>query len=61
MDEISVEKVPEVDFGKVRRIEGYEKIVRNHAPYLSDESRLADEGAELLFFRETRRNSLPSL
>jgi D-lactate dehydrogenase (cytochrome) len=50
MNEIIAEAVPEIDLAKVRCIEGYDEIARNHAPYLADESKLADQGADYLFY-----------
>jgi len=50
MHDITSETVPSVDFKVVRCIEGYSEISKNYSSYLSDESRLAHQGAEYLFF-----------
>ncbi|HBF42243.1 MAG TPA: FAD-binding oxidoreductase [Desulfobacteraceae bacterium] len=50
MHEIVSERPAAADFNKIRCIKGYEEIVHNFSPYLSDESNLADGGAEYLFF-----------
>ncbi|MBE9574354.1 MAG: FAD-binding oxidoreductase [Proteobacteria bacterium] len=53
MHEITSEIVPPVDFKRVRCIEGYGEIARNYSSYLCDESKLAHQGAEYLFFPTT--------
>jgi len=50
MHEITSEIVPPVDFERVRCIKDYSEISRNYNSYLSDESKLAHQGAEYLFF-----------
>jgi D-lactate dehydrogenase (cytochrome) len=50
MHEITSEIVPFIEFKRVRCIKGYGEISRNYSSYLSDESRLAHQGAEYLFF-----------
>jgi len=50
MHEITCEIVHSVDFKSVRCIKGYGEISKNYSSYLSDESRLAHQGAEYLFF-----------
>ena len=50
MHEITSESMPSVDFKGVRCIKGYGEISKNYSPYLSDESKLAHQGAEYLFF-----------
>ena len=50
MHKIITEIVPTVDFKGVRCIKGYNKICQDYSPYLSDESKLAHQGAEYLFF-----------
>ena len=50
MHEISSEIIPSVDFKTVRCIEAYSEITKNYSSYLSDESKLAHQGAEYLFF-----------
>lgn len=52
MHEITSEKVPAVDIKKVRCIKGYKEIINSYSSYLSDESSLAHQGAEYLFFPE---------
>ena len=50
MHEITSEIVPSVDLKRVRCIKDYSEISRNYSSYLSDESKLAHQGAEYLFF-----------
>ena len=50
MHEITTETLPIVDFSKVRCINGYDELCQNYELYLCDESRLAHQGAECLFF-----------
>jgi D-lactate dehydrogenase (cytochrome) len=50
MHEIISQPLPQVDVASVRCIQGKEEIAANHAPYLSDESKMAGEGADYLFF-----------
>jgi len=53
MHEIITEIVAAVDFKGIRCVKGYNEIVRNYSSYLSDESKLAHQGAEYLFFPAT--------
>jgi len=50
MHEITSEIVPFVDFKRIRCIKDYSNISRDYNPYLCDESKLAHQGAEYLFF-----------
>jgi D-lactate dehydrogenase (cytochrome) len=50
MHEITTETLPIVDFSKVRCIKGYDELCQTYELYLCDESRLAHQGAECLFF-----------
>jgi len=53
MHEITSEIVPPVDFKRVRCIKGYGEIAKDYSSYLCDESKLAHQGAEYLFFPTT--------
>ncbi len=55
MHEITSEKIPSVDFKRIRCITGHSEIARNYNPYLSDESKLTLQGAEYLFFPANER------
>jgi D-lactate dehydrogenase (cytochrome) len=48
--EIRCETLPAVDLAAVRCIEGKDVIAAQYAPYLSDESKMAGQGADYLFF-----------
>ena len=50
MHETTSEIVPFVDFKRIRCIKDYSNISRDYDPYLCDESKLAHQGAEYLFF-----------
>jgi D-lactate dehydrogenase (cytochrome) len=50
MHETTSEIVPFVDFKRIRCIKDYSNISRDYNPYLCDESKLAHQGAEYLFF-----------
>jgi len=50
MHEITSEAVPSVDFKGIRCIEDYSEICQDYSPYLCDESKLAHQGAQYLFF-----------
>jgi len=50
MHEITSEIVPAVDFKGIRCIKDYSEICQDYSPYLCDESKLAHQGAEYLFF-----------
>ncbi|MBW2003677.1 MAG: FAD-binding oxidoreductase [Deltaproteobacteria bacterium] len=50
MHEITSEEVPSVDFKGIRCIEDYSQICQDYSPYLCDESKLAHQGAQYLFF-----------
>jgi len=50
MHEITSEIVTSVDSKGIRCITGYRDICRDYSPYLCDESKLAHQGAEYLFF-----------
>jgi len=50
MHEITSEIVPPVDFKGIRCIKDYSEICQDYSPYLCDESKLAHQGAQYLFF-----------
>ncbi|MBW1714657.1 MAG: FAD-binding oxidoreductase [Deltaproteobacteria bacterium] len=50
MHEIISEIVDSVDFKGIRCIKGYNEIARDYSSYLCDESKLAHQGAQYLFF-----------
>ncbi len=50
MHEITSEIVPHVDLKGIRCIEDYSEICQDYSPYLCDESKLAHQGAQYLFF-----------
>jgi len=50
MHEITSEIVPTVDFKGIRCIKDYSEICQDYSPYLCDESKLAHQGAQYLFF-----------
>ena len=50
MHEITSEAVPLVDFKGIRCIDNYSEICQDYSPYLCDESKLAHQGAQFLFF-----------
>jgi D-lactate dehydrogenase (cytochrome) len=50
MHEITSEAVPSVDFKGIRCIKDYNEICQDYSPYLCDESKLAHQGAQYLFF-----------
>jgi D-lactate dehydrogenase (cytochrome) len=50
MHEIVSEAVPSVDFKGIRCIEDYSEICQDYSSYLCDESKLAHQGAQYLFF-----------
>jgi len=50
MHEITSEIVPPVDFKGIRCINNYSEICQDYSPYLCDESKLAHQGAQYLFF-----------
>ena len=50
MHEITSEIVPSVNFKGIRCINNYSEICQNYSPYLCDESKLAHQGAQYLFF-----------
>lgn len=53
MHEITSEIVPAIDFKGIRCIKGYGEIAKDYSSYLCDESKLAHQGAEYLFFPTT--------
>ncbi len=50
MHEIRCETLPDVDLSTVRGIEGKDVIAAQYAPYVADESKMAGDGADYLFF-----------
>jgi len=50
MHKITSEAVPSVDVKGIRCIEDYSEICQDYSPYLCDESKLAHQGAQYLFF-----------
>ncbi len=50
MHEITSEAVPSIDFKGIRCIKEYNEICQDYSPYLCDESKLAHQGAQYLFF-----------
>jgi D-lactate dehydrogenase (cytochrome) len=50
MYEITSEAVPSIDFKGIRCINNYSEICQDYSPYLCDESKLAHQGAQYLFF-----------
>jgi len=50
MHEITSEAVHSVDFKGIRCINNYSEICQDYSPYLCDESKLAHQGAQYLFF-----------
>ena len=50
MHEITTQLVPLADYGKVRRVDGFEHIKTEYPIYLTDESKLSPEPFDHLFF-----------
>ena len=50
MHEITSEIVPSVNYKGIRCINNYSERCQNYSPYLCDESKLAHQGAQYLFF-----------
>jgi D-lactate dehydrogenase (cytochrome) len=50
MHEITSEALSPVDFEGIRCINNYSQICQDYSPYLCDESKLAHQGAQCLFF-----------
>ena len=50
MHEITSDALPPVDFKGIRCINNYSDICQHYSPYLCDESKLAHQGAQYLFF-----------
>jgi D-lactate dehydrogenase (cytochrome) len=53
MHEISSEIVPFADFTGIRCISDYSEIIKDYSSYLCDESKLAHQGVQYLFFPTT--------